>query len=54
MIHKLGQSAERNWRRLRGFERLTKVVEGAKLRDGVEVQTVVRLNRKQQPGRVAA
>jgi len=26
MIYKLGQSAERSWRRLRGFEWLAKVV----------------------------
>jgi transposase-like protein len=54
MIFKLGQSAERSWRRLRGFECLAKVVEGVKFRDGVEVQNVVRINRRHQPSRVAA
>jgi hypothetical protein len=54
MIYKLGQSAERSWRRLRGFEWLAKVVDGVKFRDGVEVQNVVHINRKTQPARVAA
>ena len=54
MIFKLGLCAERSWRRLRGFEWLAKVVEGVKFRDGVEVHNVVRINRKHQPGRVAA
>ena len=38
MIYKLGQSAERSWRRLRGFEWLAKVVEGVKFSDGIEVK----------------
>jgi transposase-like protein len=54
MIYKLGESAERSWRRLRGFEWLAKVVEGVKFRDGVQVQNVVRINRNHQPGRIAA
>jgi putative transposase len=54
MIYKLGQSAERSWRRLRGFQWLAKVVEGVTFRDGIEVQNVVRINRKHQPSRVAA
>jgi putative transposase len=54
MIFKLGLCAERSWRRLRGFEWLAKVVDGVKFRDGVEVQNVVRINRKNQPSRVAA
>jgi len=54
MIYKLGQSAERSWRRLRGFEWLAKVVEGVKFRDGVEVQNVARIKRKHQTGRIAA
>ena len=54
MIYKLGESAEHSWRRLRGFEWLAKVVEGVKFRDGVEVQNVVRINRKHQTGRIAA
>lgn len=54
MIYKLGQSAERSWRRLRGFEWLAKVVEGVKFRDGIEVQNVMRINWKNHPSRVAA
>lgn len=54
MIYKLGQSAERSWRRLRGFEWLAKVVEGVKFRDGIEVRTEVRARPKNQPSRVAA
>ena len=38
MIFKLGMSAEKNWRRLRGFEWLAKVINGVKFRDGIEVQ----------------
>lgn len=54
MIYKLGQSAERSWRRLRGFEWLAKVLDGVKFRDGIEIQNVTRINRKNQPNRVAA
>ena len=54
MIYKLGLCDERSWRRLRGFERLAKVVEGVKFRDGIEVQNVTRINRKYQPSRIAA
>jgi len=54
MIYKLGLCAERSWRRLRGFEWLAKVVDGVKFRDGIEVHNVVRISRKNQPGRVAA
>jgi len=35
-------SAEKNWRRLRGFEWLAKVINGVKFRDGIEVQQRVR------------
>ena len=39
MMFKLGQCAERRWRRLRGFDYLAKVVTGIKFKDGVEVTT---------------
>ncbi|BCO30775.1 IS256 family transposase [Thiohalobacter sp. COW1] len=39
MIYKLGMSAERRWRRIRGFNYLAKVIEGVKFRDGVEVDS---------------
>ena len=37
MMFKLGQCAEKKWRRLRGFDCLTKVITGVKFKDGVEV-----------------
>ena len=37
MLYKLGMSAEKRWRRIRGFHYLAKVIEGVKFRDGVEV-----------------
>ena len=37
LLFKLGQCAEKKWRRLRGFDYLTKVITGVKFKDGVEV-----------------
>ena len=37
MMFKLGQCAEKNWRRLRGFDDPVKVITGVKLNDGIEV-----------------
>ena len=54
MIFKLGMSAEKNWRRLRGFEWLAKVINGVKFRDGIEVQQRVRKADHQTPRRAAA
>ena len=45
MMFKLGQCAEKNWRKLRGFAYLAKVIEGVKFVNGEEVQ---------QPDRIAA
>lgn len=39
MIFKLGECAEKNWRKQRGFNYLAKVVQGIKFRDGEEVTT---------------
>ena len=39
MIYNLGRSAEQRWRRIRRFHYLTKVIEGVKFRDGVEVHS---------------
>jgi len=39
MICKLGECAEKNWRKQRGFNYLAKVVQGIKFRDGEEVVT---------------
>ena len=37
MLFKLGQCAEKNWIRLRGFNYLEKVINGVRFNDGVEV-----------------
>ena len=43
MLFKLGQCAEKNWRRLRGFDYLAKVITGVKFKDGIEVKEVSRV-----------
>jgi len=45
MMFKLGQCAEQNWRKIRGFAYLAKVIEGVRFVNGEEVQ---------QPDQVAA
>lgn len=40
MMFKLGQCAEKKWRRLRGFDYLAKVVTGVKFSDGIEVKEI--------------
>jgi len=40
MIFKLGMCAEKNWRRLRGFDYLAKVLTGIKFKDGIEVPAI--------------
>jgi len=40
MMFKLGQCAQKNWRRLRGFDYLAKVITGVKFKDGIEVTTI--------------
>jgi len=37
MMFKLGQCAQKRWRRLRGFDCLEKVITGVEFRDGIEV-----------------
>lgn len=37
MMFKLGMCAEKKWRRLRGFDYLSKVITGIKFRNGIEV-----------------
>lgn len=37
MLFKLGQCAEKKWRRLRGFKYLAKIITGVKFKDGIEV-----------------
>jgi len=45
MMSKLGQCAEKNWRKLRGFKYLAMIVEGVKFVNGEEIQ---------QPNQIAA
>ena len=40
MMFKLGQCAEKKWRRLRGFDYLAKVITGIKFKDGIEVTDI--------------
>lgn len=37
MMFKLSQCAEKNWRKLRGFNYLAKVIEGVQFKDGIEI-----------------
>jgi len=37
MMFKLSQCAEGNWRRLRGFDYLAKIIKGVQFKDGIEV-----------------
>ena len=39
MIFKLGMCAEKNWRRIRGFAYMGKVITGVKFKNGIEVST---------------
>ena len=38
MVYKLGISAQKHWRRLRGHQVIEKVVQGVKFKDGEEVK----------------
>lgn len=42
MVYKLGLSAEKGWRKLRGFKRLADVINGVKFIDGIDEETVKR------------
>ena len=42
MVYKLGLSAERGWRKLRGFRRLADVINGVKFIDGIDEKTFER------------
>jgi transposase-like protein len=39
MMFKLGQCAEKSWRKLRGFAHLAEVIEGVKFKDGIKATT---------------
>jgi len=38
MLFKLGQAAEKTWRRQRGFDYLAKVITGVPFKDGIELE----------------
>ena len=38
MIFKLGATAQKNWRRIRGYKELEKLINGVKFKDGIEIQ----------------
>ena len=42
MFYKLGLSAEKGWRKLRGFRRLADVINGIKFIDGIDEETIER------------
>ena len=42
MVYKLGLSAEKGWRKLRGFRRLADVINGIKFIDGIDEETFER------------
>jgi len=50
-VFKLAMSAEKNWRRLRGFEHLADVVRGVKFVDGVrqKKQNQMKLQLQRSP-----
>ncbi len=48
MIFKLSQCAEKNWRKLRGFDSLGKVIEGVQFKDGIEIK------KTEKPAQIAA
>jgi len=42
MVFRLGLSAEKGWRKLRGFRRLAEVIDGVKFIDGIDEKTIER------------
>jgi transposase-like protein len=46
MMFKLGMCAQENWRKLRGFEYLAKLIEGVQFRDGNEVTELTEHNNR--------
>ena len=47
MVYKLGQSAQKRWRKLRGFKLLAEVIRGVQFKDGESVTSLTdsELNR---------
>jgi hypothetical protein len=42
IVYKLGWSAKKSWRKLRGFRQLADVINGLKCIDGIDQETVER------------
>jgi putative transposase len=42
MVHQLAMSAQKRWRKLRGFRQLASVIAGAKSIDGVDERKISR------------
>jgi len=40
MVYKIGQSAQKRWRRLRGFKLLVEVIKGVQFKDGERIDPV--------------
>jgi putative transposase len=53
-IYKLGVAAHKSWRRLRGFEHLSKIVAGVKFKDGIEIKEPTSKKMIQRAAQVAA
>ena len=43
MMYKLGKCVEQNWRKLRGFKYLAKVITGVTFKDGIETTKLDRI-----------
>lgn len=46
MIYKLAMCAEKQWRRIKGFDYLAKVIEGVKFKDGIEIEKQTEKDRE--------
>lgn len=44
LVFKLAQSAQKHWRKIRGFKRLGELIEGIQFQDGIQVENRDRLN----------
>ena len=44
MVYKLGQSAQKRWRRLRGFRQLGAVIRGVQFKDGEQIDNVTEVD----------
>ncbi|MGH9438447.1 MAG: IS256 family transposase, partial [Terriglobia bacterium] len=42
LVYKLAMSAEKRWRRLRGFKQLTDVIDGIQFIDGIDERVISR------------